>query len=286
MYVRNEILKKEQLAPSIFRFVLREPVIANHRKPGQFVIVRTSEEGERVPLTIVDSNKSEGSITLIVQAVGSTTQEMSNFEVGQGFHDVAGPLGNPVEIEKFGTVLCIAGGLGIAPLYPIMKALKKRGNKIVTILGARNKDLIILRDEAESISDRMIITTDDGSEGMKGLVTEAAELVITNEKINKAVIIGPPIMMKFSVDVTKKHGVPSIVSLNPIMVDGTGMCGGCRVTVGGETKFACVDGPEFDGDLVDFNELLQRSGMYREKEKEASLKKNHVCRLSNVTGEK
>ncbi len=276
-----EILKKKKLAPEIFELVIKAPFIASHRKPGQFVIVRIMEDGERIPLTIADADEKEGSITLVIQAVGKTTRMLSSMEVGEFIKDVAGPLGKPTEIEKCGTALCIAGGIGIAPLFPIIKGLKAAGNRVIVIIGARTKELIVMEDKVNEVADRLVITTDDGSYGMKGLVTDAAEQIISEEQIDKSVIIGPPIMMKFSVGVTKKHGIPSIVSLNPIMVDGTGMCGGCRVTVGGETKFACVDGPEFEGDLVDFDELLKRLSMYKKDERQLSEKKesDHKCRI-------
>lgn len=276
----NRIVSKEKLGASIYRFVIEAAEIASHRKPGQFVIVRTDVDGERIPLTIADADTERGTISLVVQAVGASTMKMAEMAEGDFFRDVAGPLGHPTGIKKFGTVLCIAGGIGIAPLFPIIKGLKEAGNRVVVVMGARSRDLLIMQDEVEAICDEVVYCTDDGSFGMKGLVTDAAEFVIGREKVDQAVIIGPPVMMKFSVMTTKKHNVPSIVSLNSIMIDGTGMCGGCRVTIGGETRFACVDGPEFDGDLVDFDELIRRLGMYKEAERGATEK--HTCKLSTA----
>ncbi len=265
-----QITKTEKLAEAIYKLEVFAPEIAKNRKPGQFVIVRVDDNSERIPLTIYNADTEKGTISLIIQAIGNSTKKLCVKKEGEKLNAVAGPLGLPTHLENFGTVLCIAGGIGIAPLYPIIEGLKKAGNKIITIMGARTKELLILEDEVKNISDELIITTDDGTYGRKGLVTDAAEEVISREKINHAVIIGPVIMMKFSNMVTKKHGIPSTVSLNPIMIDGTGMCGGCRVTIGKDTKFACVDGPEFDGDLVDFDSLMKRLGMY----------KDHVCKLA------
>lgn len=264
------IVSKEILGPDIHRYRITAPEVARYRKPGQFVIVRICEEGERIPLTIADSDPDEGTITLVVQAVGKSTVQMSRLEEGDSIPDVTGPLGKATHIEKVGTVLCVGGGIGNAPLYPITKALKEAGNRIISILGARSRNLLILEEEMTGVSDEVIITTDDGSYGMKGLVTDAIQMVSDRgEKIHQVFAIGPPVMMKFVSLLTKELGIPTVVSLNPIMIDGTGMCGGCRVTVNGETKFACVDGPEFDGHGVDFDELTLRLSSYIEHESQA-----------------
>ncbi len=264
------IVSKEILGPDIHRYRITAPEVARYRKPGQFVIVRICEEGERIPLTIADSDPDEGTITLVVQAVGKSTVQMSRLEEGDSIPDVTGPLGKATHIEKVGTVLCVGGGIGNAPLYPITKALKEAGNRIISILGARSRNLLILEEEMTGVSDEVIITTDDGSYGMKGLVTDAIQMVSDRgEKIHQVFAIGPPVMMKFVSLLTKELGIPTVVSLNPIMIDGTGMCGCCRVTVNGETKFACVDGPEFDGHGVDFDELTLRLSSYIEHESQA-----------------
>jgi NAD(P)H-flavin reductase len=263
----HRIVSKETLGPDIHRYRIVAPEVAKYRKPGQFVIVRVCEEGERIPLTIADSDPEAGTITLVVQAVGKSTVQMSEMQVGDEIPDVTGPLGRPTHIEKVGTVLCVGGGIGNAPLYPITKALREAGNHIISILGARSKDLLILEEEMRSVSDEVIVTTDDGSYGMKGLVTDAIRMVVDRgEKVDRVFAIGPPVMMRFVSLLTKDLGIPTVVSLNPIMIDGTGMCGGCRVTVDGTTRFACVDGPEFDGHGVDFDELMQRLGTYTEHE--------------------
>jgi len=271
----NLIISNELLAKDIYRLVVEAKDIAVNRHPGQFVIVQTEKDGERIPLTIVDSDPSQGTITLVIQAIGETTRRIVACQPGEFLTSVAGPLGRPTEVKKYGNVICIAGGIGIAPLYPIIKGLQAAGNQITTILGARNHDLLIMEREAQAVSNRLIVTTDDGSYGVHGLVTLPLQELINTEKIDLAVIIGPAIMMKHTVALAKKHGIETIVSLNPIMVDGTGMCGGCRVTVGGKTKFACVDGPEFHGNEVDFDELIQRLGMY----KDISKTHQHKCRL-------
>jgi len=264
------IVSKETLGPDIHRYRITASEVARYRKPGQFVIVRICDEGERIPLTIADSDPDEGTITLVVQAVGKSTVQMSRLKEGDSIPDVTGPLGKATHIEKVGTVLCVGGGIGNAPLYPITKALKEAGNRIISILGARSRNLLILEEEMTGVSDEVIITTDDGSYGMKGLVTDAIQMVSDRgEKIHQVFAIGPPVMMKFVSLLTKKLGIPTVVSLNPIMIDGTGMCGGCRVTVNGETKFACVDGPEFDGHGVDFDELTLRLSSYIEHESQA-----------------
>ena len=265
-----KILEKQAIAPNVTRYVIDAPLIAKKRLPGQFVIVRVSQQGERIPLTIADADAEKGTITLVVQSVGKSTVEMAMLNQGDLIPDVLGPLGRPTHVEKVGTVLAVGGGIGIAPLYPITKAMKEAGNRVITILGARSADLFIMEEDMASVSDEVIITTDDGSRGMKGLVTDAIrKLHEQGRKLDLCVTIGPPIMMKFVSLLTKELGIPTIVSLNPIMIDGTGMCGGCRVNVGNKVKFACVDGPEFDGHQVDFDGLMRRLGMYKEHECQA-----------------
>lgn len=266
----HEILFKEELGPDIHLYRFHAPDVVRYRKPGQFVIVRISDDGERIPITIVDVDRDEGSITLIVQSVGKTTLQMARMEAGDSIPDITGPLGVPTHIEKVGNVLCVGGGIGIAPLYPVAKAMKDIGNRVISILGARSSNLLILEKEMVEASNEVLITTDDGTKGRKGLVTDAIkELVDQGEKFDLSIAMGPPIMMKFVCLLTEELDIPTIVSLNPIMIDGTGMCGGCRVTVGGETKFACVDGPEFDGHQVDFDELMNRLTMYTPHEKQS-----------------
>ena len=262
------IVQKEQLAPTITRFVVEAPYVARKRKAGNFVIVRVDEQGERIPLTIVDSDAGKGTITLIVQAVGKTTRLMFTKKAGDGLADVVGPLGNPTPIEHEKTLVCVGGGVGTAELYPIAVALKSAGNRLHAIVGARTRELIILEEEMRSCVDRLIVTTDDGSYQRKALVTEPLkELLEGSEKIDAVYAIGPLPMMKAVSQLTKGYGVPTFVSLNAIMVDGTGMCGGCRVTVDGTMKFACVDGPEFNGHNVDFDELMMRNRSYVDLEK-------------------
>jgi len=268
----NRILAKEQLSQDVFRIRVKAPLIAEERQPGQFIILQLDTEfGERVPLTIADADLEEGSITLIFQAVGKTTKLLGQMKVGEKIENLVGPLGKPTKIEKVGTVVCVGGGIGVAPLYPIAQAMKKVGNKLIVIIGARTKELVILEEEMRAIADEVILCTDDGSVGRKGLVTEPLkELCEQEPKPDLVVAIGPPIMMKFCSLTTKPYDVPIVVSLNTIMIDGTGMCGGCRVAVGGQMKFACVDGPEFDGHLVDFDQLMKRLGSYQEQEKIAA----------------
>lgn len=273
------------LGPNVHLFRFDAPDVARYRKPGQFVILRVSDTGERIPLTIADVDRDEGSITLIVQAVGKTTLQMAQLQPGDSIPDICGPLGEPTHIEKLGNVLCVGGGIGTAPLYPVTKAMKEIGNHVVSILGARTKELLILEDQMRAVSHELLVTTDDGSYGMKGVVTDAIQkLVDDGQSFDQCVCMGPPIMMKFVSLLTKKLEIPCLVSLNPIMVDGTGMCGGCRVSVGGETKFACVDGPEFDGHLVDFDEMMSRLTMYQKEEK--SSLDNYIgttgCKLENA----
>lgn len=263
-----KIVSKQKLAPKEFDMWVEAPRIASHAKAGQFVVLRVNDIGERIPLTIADFNTEKGQIRLIFQVVGKTTAAMSCLNVGDSIQDISGPLGTPSEVEKFGTVLMVGGGVGIAALYPIIKALKLAGNKVVTILGGRTSDLVIMKEECAEFSDELIITTDDGSEGMKGLVTEAMKMVVERgEKVDRCWCIGPSIMMKFGTKAAAELGLPIYVSLNPLMVDGTGMCGCCRVTVDNKIFFACVDGPEFDGHKVNWNEFMSRLGQYKEEEK-------------------
>jgi len=265
----NRIVDKEFLSENVVKIVVEAPLIAKSRKPGNFIILRVSEKGERIPLTIAAADEKNGTIDLIAQKVGVSTEKLAKMEVGDSLHDLVGPLGKATEISKIGTILACGGGVGIAPLLPIVEGFKKAGNRIVSVLAARSKDLIILEDEIRKWSDEVIIMTDDGSYGTKGLVTEGAEKVIQNEKVDECIAIGPAIMMKFTSLLTKKYNIPTQASLNSIMVDGTGMCGACRVTVGGKTKFTCVDGPEFDAHQIDFDEMMMRLGGYSEEEKKA-----------------
>lgn len=263
----NRIVSKTHFSPHVVRLEVEAPLIARSRRPGHFVIVRTGEGGERIPLTIADADTTAGTITLVVQEVGDSTRKICALEPGDELTDVVGPLGQATEIRKAGTVLCCGGGVGVAPLLPIVKAMKQAGNRVVSILAARSAELIILRDEIEKWSDETIVMTDDGSAGTKGLVTAGIEMVAGREKIDQAVAIGPAVMMKFCALTTKKYGIPTIVSLNTIMVDGTGMCGACRVTVDGQTKFVCIDGPEFDAHKVDFDEMMMRLKSYNREQK-------------------
>jgi ferredoxin--NADP+ reductase len=263
-----EVLSNDILAPNVHRLVIRAPRIARVRNPGQFVIVRVEEGGERIPLTIGDADIAKGTITLFIQAVGLTSLKLVGTPVGSHLRDVAGPLGQPTHIRKWGRVVCIGGGLGTAVLYPMARALPAAGNEVTTIIGGRSAPFIILEQELSAFSRQVLITTEDGSLGRKGFVTDALrELIDDPERCPQAVIaIGPVPMMRAVAELTRPYGIETIVSLNPIMIDGTGMCGGCRVVVGGETRFACVDGPEFDGHLVDFDLLSNRLAMYREDE--------------------
>jgi len=268
----NEIIAKEQLSQDVYRMRVKAPLIAEERQPGQFIILQLDTEfGERIPLTIANADEAEGSITIIFQAVGKSTKLLAQMKEGEEIPNLVGPLGKPTHIEKFGTVVCVGGGIGVAPMYPIAQGMKKAGNKLIVIIGARTKELVILEQEMRAIADEVIICTDDGSVGRKCLVTEPLKGLCEQEpKPNLVVAIGPPVMMKFCSLTTKPYAVPTVVSLNTIMIDGTGMCGGCRVTVGGKTKFVCVDGPEFDGHLVEFDQMIQRLGSYREQEKIAA----------------
>lgn len=267
----NRILFKEQLAAEVFRMRLEAPLISANRRPGQFVILQQDGEfGERIPLTIADANAAEGSITVIFQTVGQGTQRLAQLEVGDCIANLVGPLGRPTEIDRFGFVVCVGGGIGVAPLYPIVQGMKDAGNRVAVIVGARTRSLLILREELRAIADELRVCTDDGSEGRKGLVTGILEeLCVSKPKPDLVVAIGPTPMMKFCAATTKPHGIRTLVSLNTIMVDGTGMCGGCRVTVGGQVKFVCVDGPEFDGHQVDFESMARRMQTYREIEASA-----------------
>ncbi|MBI9073074.1 MAG: sulfide/dihydroorotate dehydrogenase-like FAD/NAD-binding protein [Melioribacteraceae bacterium] len=268
----NKVIYKEQLSEDVFLMRLEAPLIAEEREAGQFIMLQIDEDfGERIPLTIADADEKEGSITIIFQIVGKSTKELAKFKVGDFIPTLVGPLGKPTHIENFGTVVCIGGGIGVAPLHPIAQALKKAGNHVITIIGARNKDLIILEKEMDAIADELIICTDDGSYGRKALVTEPLkEICERDPKPNMAIAIGPPVMMKFCSETTKPYKVFTQVSLNTIMVDGTGMCGGCRVNVGDEVKFVCVDGPEFDGHKVDFDNMITRLGSYKKIEHDKS----------------
>ena len=264
----NKIVSKQQFSEKVFKLEVEAPLIAKSRRAGHFVIVRTGEKGERIPLTIADSDVEKGTITLVVQTVGYSSTKLCHLNVGDYITDVVGPLGQATHIEKFGTVVCAGGGVGVAPMLPIIKALKEAGNRVISVLAGRTKELIILEDEVRKHSDEVIIMTDDGSYGQKGVVTVGIEQVIQREKVDKCFAIGPAIMMKFCCLLTKKYNVPTDVSLNTIMVDGTGMCGACRITVGGKTKFVCVDGPEFDGHEVDFDEMFKRMGAFKAAELE------------------
>lgn len=264
----NRILQKEHFSEKVFKLVVEAPLIAKSRKAGHFVIVRVGEKGERMPLTIAEADPVKGTITLVVQEVGLSSTRLCELNVGDYITDVVGPLGKATHIENFGTVVCAGGGVGVAPMLPIVQALKAAGNRVITVLAGRTKELIILEKEMRESSDEVIIMTDDGSYGQKGLVTEGVEAVIKREKVDKCFAIGPAIMMKFVCLLTKKYDIPTDVSLNTIMVDGTGMCGACRITVGGKTKFVCVDGPEFDGHQVDFDEMLKRMGAFKDIERE------------------
>ena len=262
-----KIVRKEKMAhDSIYLNEIEAPQIAKKAKPGQFVMLIIDEYGERVPLTMAEVNKEKGTITIIYMIVGKSTRSYSKLEVGDGYKDVVGPLGEPTDIKKVGTVVCVGGGTGTAVLHPITQAMYEAGNHVITILGARSEDYLIMEDQMKKVSNEIKICTDDGSKGRHGFVTEELKELLENEKIDQVVAIGPVPMMKFVSLLTKEYNVPTLVSLNPIMIDGTGMCGGCRVTIAGKTKFACVDGPEFDGHKVDFDGLMRRLGAYKVEE--------------------
>jgi NAD(P)H-flavin reductase len=262
------IISRETLAAKIHLFKVEAPAVAKKAQPGQFVVVRVDERGERIPLTIAAWDENEGSVSMVFMEVGATTFRLAQLQAGESIADFVGPLGIPSDIEKFGTVVCVAGGVGVAVVTPIAKALKEKGNNIISILGARNKDLLFWKDRLRNASNQLIVTTDDGTYGRKGVVTEPLkELLESGEKVDRVIAIGPTVMMKFCAKTTQPFGVKTIVSLNPIMVDGTGMCGCCRVSVGGATKFACVDGPDFDGHQVDWDLLAARQRIYLDEEK-------------------
>ena len=273
-----KILKKEELSPNVYAMEIDAPRVAKKAEPGQFIVLRVNEEGERIPLTIANFDREMGRILIVFQVIGASTMELAALNEGDDILDFVGPLGRPSEIGKLdGTMVVVGGGIGVAPTYPIARAMKDAGNKVIAIMGAKTKDILIMEDEMKAVTDEVLVTTDDGSYGIKGFVTNAVQaLVDRGEKIAQITAIGPVIMMKSVADATRDLGIKTVVSLNPIMVDGTGMCGGCRVTVGDETKFACVDGPEFDGHLVDFKGLMSRQRMYRDMEAE---EKDHVCKI-------
>jgi ferredoxin--NADP+ reductase len=256
---------------------IQAPLIAKKAAPGQFVILKANEAGERIPLTMADTDPEKGTITVIYMVVGKSTALFKQLKVGDGYQDVIGPLGKPTHLEKVGTVVCVGGGTGIAVLHPIARGLKEIGNHVIGIIGARSKSLLILEDQMRRVSHTLHVCTDDGSYGRKGFVTEVLKEVLDREAVQLVVAIGPVPMMKFVSQITKTYGIPTLVSLNPIMIDGTGMCGGCRVSVGGETRFACVDGPEFDGHLVDYDELMLRLQAYQEEERQCY---NDFCTLN------
>jgi len=263
-----KILVKQGLVPNIHLLKIEAPAVAKKAQPGQFVVIRVDERGERIPVTIADWDNEEGNVAIVFMEVGTTTGKLALLEAGDSIANFVGPLGLPTHIEKFGTVVCVAGGFAVATIMPIARAMREKGNKVISILGARSKDLLFWEDELRSVSDQLIVTTDDGSYGRKGLVTEPLkELLEGNGKIDRVIAIGPSIMMKFCAKTTEPFGVKTIVSLNPIMVDGTGMCGCCRVSVGGVTKFACVDGPDFDGHQVDWDLLFACQRIYLLEEK-------------------
>lgn len=266
-----KIVKKDLIAPDNYSYWVEAADIAQAYGAGQFIILRIDEKGERIPLTVVDTNLDKGLIRIIFSVVGGSSYKLSLLDVGDSIKDVVGPLGNNTHIENYGTAVVVGGGVGVAPIYPITRALQKAGNKIISILGARTKDLLILKDDMEKVSEKLVITSDDGSIGKKGFVTDALEELILdkNQPVDFVLAVGPLIMMRAVSDLTKKYGIKTMVSLNTMMVDGTGMCGGCRCTVGSETRFTCVHGPEFDAHKVDFDELLKRQGMFHKKEKKA-----------------
>ncbi len=275
----NKIVKKEQLSERVYRFEVEAPLIAKARKAGHFVIVRVGSKGERIPLTIAGADTQKGTISLVVQKVGLSSSRLVDLNEGEYVTDIVGPLGQATDIQNFGTVICAGGGVGMAPMLPIVQALKKAGNRVITVIAARTKDLVILEEEFKAHSDEVIIMTDDGSYGKKGLVTVGVEEVLNSEKVDRCFAIGPAIMMKFISELTKKYNIPTIVSLNTIMVDGTGMCGACRVTVGGKTKFVCVDGPEFDAHQVNFDEMLKRMGAFKSAEDKQMKKTDTECQI-------
>lgn len=278
----NKIIKKEKLNENVSHILVDAPHIAKAARPGQFVVVIPAENAERIPLTLADCDPEKGTISIIFQIVGATTRMLDVIKEGEEIPHLLGPLGVPAHVENFGTVVVIGGGVGIAEIYPAVKALKQAGNEVLTIIGARNKDLLLYESELSVVSSKLLVTTDDGSYGRKGFVSEELkDIILSGKKINLVISVGPVPMMKVCCDVTKPYGIKTMVSLNPIMLDATGMCGVCRLTVGGKTKFACVDGPEFDGHAVDFNELVSRLKTFKEQEKQAL---DHVCKLLGSLG--
>ena len=272
-----KILKKESLNPTVTLMEIDAPLIAKKAEPGQFIILRVDERGERIPLTVADYDREKGTVTIIFQIVGATTEKLNHLNEGDCLHDFVGPLGTPSHVEGLKKVAVIGGGVGCAIAYPVAKKLHALGAEVHSVVGFRNKDLVILEDQFKAVSDRFVVRTDDGSYGTKGLVTDALkELIEQGEQYDEVIAIGPLVMMKFICKLTKEYGIKTTVSMNPIMIDGTGMCGGCRLTVGGETKFACVDGPDFDGHLVDFDEAMERGSMYRSFEAE---QREKACNL-------
>ena len=261
-----KILKKEVQGSKMVRMDVLAPKVAENCQAGQFIVLRIDEKGERIPLTIADFDREAGTITIITQVVGYTSQRIFDMNEGDAFLDFIGPLGQPTEVENYGTIMCVGGGAGIAPIFPIARALKEAGNRVISVIGARNKDLLIWEEKMASVSDELYVTTDDGSHGRQGLVTDVIKEVLEQEKVDHLWAIGPTIMMKFVCLLTKEYSLPTTVSMNPIMVDGTGMCGACRLDVGGEMKFACVDGPEFDGHKVNWDIALRRMNIYKTKE--------------------
>jgi len=272
-----KILKKESLNPTVTLMEIDAPLIAKKAEPGQFIILRVDERGERIPLTVADYDREKGTVTIIFQIVGATTEKLNHLNEGDCLHDFVGPLGTPSHVEGLKKVAVIGGGVGCAIAYPVAKKLHALGAEVHSVVGFRNKDLVILEDQFKAVSDQFVVRTDDGSYGTKGLVTDALkELIEQGEQYDEVIAIGPLVMMKFICKLTKEYGIKTTVSMNPIMIDGTGMCGGCRLTVGGETKFACVDGPDFDGHLVDFDEAMERGSMYRSFETE---QREKACNL-------
>jgi len=281
----RKVVKKETLAPNVVRMLVEAPEIAKKHRAGQFIVLRVNETGERIPLTIADADPAAGTITLIFQVVGKSTMLLRDVPEGGEILDLVGPLGTPTHLENFGTAVCVCGGIGTAPLYPIAKALKQAGNKVISIVGAQKANLLILEDEMKAVSDILHISTDDGSKGFHGLVTDVLKKILdSGEKVGYIIAIGPLPMMKAVANTTRPYGVKTMVSLNSIMIDGTGMCGGCRVMVAGQRKFTCVDGPEFDGHQVDFDNLGARLKTYRDLEAQSKkIYEDHVCKLQTAT---
>ena len=272
----HRVIERTSLSDDVVRLRVEAPLIARERRPGQFIMVQVRDDGERIPLTIADADPGDGTVTLIFQVVGKTTHLLADKSVGDEIGALVGPLGHPTHIDRFGTVVCVGGGIGVAPLYPIAEAMKQAGNNVIIVMGARTHGLLILEDEMRAVADELIVCTDDGSYGRKALVTAPLkECCERDPKPDLAVAIGPPIMMKFCAETTRPFGIRTVVSLNTIMVDGTGMCGGCRVTVGDKTQFVCVDGPEFDGHEVDFDNMMSRLTAYKPQENDA----HHRCHL-------